>query len=306
MPDHPPICPNCDYDLSGNTASWSSQCPVVGQCPECGIGFEWSYVHNILNQWDSRLDWYAEHATNWKQLFRRTPGTFFCLLTPWKLFRTLNHRRTICLKALLLWTLLSTLLIHLLVSPAGSFAIRYEGGWESGSDSTFGLLHNAGLNAVNSFVFPYAYFNDGMGVYATYPMFKFYEWDFYSALGLIGVGITLSWILLIGVSLKFQPRPDHSAKLIARIAILSLIPVVIHLQVVRLVFGYDMATGKLQENMWLLVFYLVSALIMIYWQQVIWVNAIHKVWNFKPSWPINLLGGFGSVITGIFFAMLVY
>tara|TARA_R110002072_G_scaffold248379_2_gene407401 strand:+ start:65 stop:337 length:273 start_codon:yes stop_codon:yes gene_type:complete len=36
MPDHPPICPNCDYDLTGHISSDTEGMNSIA-CPECGV-----------------------------------------------------------------------------------------------------------------------------------------------------------------------------------------------------------------------------------------------------------------------------
>lgn len=39
-----PTCPRCDYDLSGEVATWKVACPLVGICPECGLKLDWRSV----------------------------------------------------------------------------------------------------------------------------------------------------------------------------------------------------------------------------------------------------------------------
>ena len=42
-PPHPhtPRCPRCGYDLAGVPPTWTTQCPLVGTCSECGGHLDW-------------------------------------------------------------------------------------------------------------------------------------------------------------------------------------------------------------------------------------------------------------------------
>ncbi len=311
MPTHPPICPNCDYDQSGEVATWSTQCPTKGQCSECGHKFEWSEIYEILSQWDSSIDWYAEHARTYRQLLRRTPGTFARLLIPFVFFRDINHRRRIKLWTLARWMLLTTIAVHLLVSiiglpnfndeTFGSITPALEQGlW-------YGPIHEYAIDAIAALVFPYSYFTyyDGYHIFSA-RAYEMYEWTFMSVTALVGVGVTLSWIVLMCCAFLVQGRWDTPRKLLGRTALLSLIPPLIHLQAVRLIFGYDLVTGKTSENQWLVWVYVFSVVVMILWQQLIWTNAVIKVWRIKPSWPINLGGCFGTTIGGFLFVLMFF
>jgi hypothetical protein len=56
----PVACPRCGYDLSGTPASWTSHCPLQGQCTECGLELEWSRVFVL-----SEHDWLFEY--HWRR-----------------------------------------------------------------------------------------------------------------------------------------------------------------------------------------------------------------------------------------------
>ena len=43
---HPVRCPRCGYDLSGITPTWSTSCPLLGVCSECGLESAWGDVLN--------------------------------------------------------------------------------------------------------------------------------------------------------------------------------------------------------------------------------------------------------------------
>ncbi len=57
--EHTRLCPRCDYDLSGQIAAWHSECPLGGQCPECGLAFTW---HEIFHPAFVIAPWSFEHA----------------------------------------------------------------------------------------------------------------------------------------------------------------------------------------------------------------------------------------------------
>ena len=35
-------CPRCGYDLHGDISTWTTSCPLRGQCNECGLEFAWA------------------------------------------------------------------------------------------------------------------------------------------------------------------------------------------------------------------------------------------------------------------------
>ena len=302
MPDHPPICPNCDYDLTGQVATWSTQCPLKGQCPECGIGFEWSYVYKLLAQWDSSVDWYAEHATSLKQYISRTPGTFLRLTMPWLFFKDINHRRTTRLRTLTLWIILLTIMIHIPVSIIGYPKFNDEA---SGSITTaranglwYGHAQEAMLDSFNAILFPYTYLLYDHDRYLFIELYWSGEWEFLSGLSIACGAITLVWIAVTSLSIAVYSNWKYSWRQLARVALLSLVPPLVYLQIVRFIHGYDYVTGKSEANLWLIYLYVASLFIMIVWQHLIWAHAIHKLWRFKPSWPINIIGIAVSTICG--------
>lgn len=66
-----PHCPRCTYDLSGEVARWTDQCPTSGVCPECGLGFPWG---GVLNPTRWHVVGFVEH----------TPGFFRTLMAAWR------------------------------------------------------------------------------------------------------------------------------------------------------------------------------------------------------------------------------
>jgi hypothetical protein len=54
----PPSCPRCDYDLAGEVATWTQQCPLTSRCPECGLDVRWTSVYRAVTP----PPWSVEHA----------------------------------------------------------------------------------------------------------------------------------------------------------------------------------------------------------------------------------------------------
>jgi hypothetical protein len=79
--DHP-VCPRCDYDLSGAA---SRESDAVGVCPECGLCFHWRDVLTTL----ATPSWALEplpHPT-WADLALRAPKVAARALAPWFAWR---------------------------------------------------------------------------------------------------------------------------------------------------------------------------------------------------------------------------
>ena len=107
-----PRCPRCEYDLSGETDTWQSECPTQGQCPECGLTFEWTNIYT-----DNLSPGYVENARRFS--IRRALKTHRRALNPlgfWNWVRIETEVRPKRLAAsLAVWTaawLLAALLIN--------------------------------------------------------------------------------------------------------------------------------------------------------------------------------------------------
>lgn len=81
---HQPICPKCGYDQSGTIATWESQCPIEGICPECGLEFDWA---DVFDPSRVHLSWYVEHAEEKRGMIRRSPMTYWFLLLPHRFWK---------------------------------------------------------------------------------------------------------------------------------------------------------------------------------------------------------------------------
>lgn len=307
-----PVCPGCGYDQSGEIATWKDQCPIGGRCVECGSAFGWREVYQILGEWGSEVDWYSEHAGGVLGLVKRTPGTIARLIYPAVFFRKINHRRAINLKMLVYWLVLVYTLIHLLVSPIGVLAIHaeeYQYLSSEFSEPWWRVIDDPLLDVLNSVLFPYTHLSNSDSGLLINPLFDGFEWKTYSLLAFVGVGVMLSWILLMSVVFFLGSRWDNAWKrqclLLGRISLLSLLPMLVHLEIVRFGFGLYVINGMGYETNWIPWMFVLSALVMILWQQVIWTHAVRRIWEIKRSWLINIGGCFGTFIGGIVFALLI-
>ena len=97
MPSPPPpapSCPRCDYDLAGEIASWTTQCPLASTCPECGDDVDissafaaanhaprWSFEHHRgVRVWLRWLTVLPRPGRLWQGL-QRTPSIRLARLT---------------------------------------------------------------------------------------------------------------------------------------------------------------------------------------------------------------------------------
>jgi hypothetical protein len=102
MKSHPPSCPRCGYDLSGDVASWngadSPQCPCAGRCSECGLEFEWS---DIFDPFRNRVRGFIEHED--RGLYRAAWRTWLLAARPWRFWKLVKIEFEPRVGRMLLW-----------------------------------------------------------------------------------------------------------------------------------------------------------------------------------------------------------
>jgi len=311
--EHHPECPSCGYDLTGQIASWTQQCPLNGVCPECGHAYQWREVFAILNEWGSRVDWYSEHGGDWIELFQRAPGTLWRLMRPGRFFKAINHRRMIRLRMLFWWMLVVTAGLHLCISPVGAAGNAKEGYWSStghGWDAQWTQsTKDTVANTASAVLFPYAtvYHRDD-GFTLRLPFYN-EDWAAYSMAAVIGIGVMIAWATLMTGVLLVQHDESRDWRrqwgLLRRVALLSLVPMLVYVEFVRLGFGIHAATGMTSATDWVPYGFLGVYLLMLFWQQAIWTHAVRSIWNIKRSFLINIGACFSSIIFGIVFLIWV-
>lgn len=121
IPGTPPRrceCPRCGYDLSGEVDTWSTQCPLQGRCPECGLDVDWA---RILNAALNAPPWSFEHADRMNA--RAFFATLARLVLPWRFWRAIDMQRTIRWPRLIAMNALALLLLHLTCATARSLEV---------------------------------------------------------------------------------------------------------------------------------------------------------------------------------------
>jgi hypothetical protein len=308
-----PRCPKCGYDQSGAIATWEAKCPLDGQCPECGYAFSWCRVFAILEEWGSEVRWNVEHAHSLIGMIKRTPGTLAHLVFPSRYFRVMNHRRAVRPLSLLLWLPILMLLTHLAVSPIGYAAHGVEGyaySGRGGHGSVADFIEIQMTELPSAVLFPFKFLTyDANGWSLSPGPFSGYEWADYMKLAWVFIGAPMFWIGLIAFVLltRHVEHKDYRVELLqlARFLLLSLIPVVLYIQYVRLGFGIHAATGMTAATNWVPISYVASALVFLFWQQLLWTHAVRRIWHIRRSFFINIIGSFASVFTGIMFFLYI-
>lgn len=294
----PPCCPRCEYELTGEANRWHEQCPLEGICPECGLALQWRDVYQICNEWGSEVGWYAEHAHSALGMLKRTPGTLLRLIFPHRYFRDMNHRREIRPLRLALWILLASVLVHLIVSPIGYAANKAEGYpfYRNRSQHSFVEIRVDEISAAISFPF------------GLLP-FEGYEWYDYMLPTWAIIGAPIFWIFFLGFVLLVRHEEDkdyrRDMRLLVRMSMLSILPAMMHIQIVRLGFGIHAATGMTHMTDGVPIAFLISIFAMLFWQQLLWTHAVRRYWHIQRSFFINIGGCFGSVIFGVVFMIWV-
>ena len=167
------------------------------------------------------------------------------------------------------------------------------------------------FNSASAIGFPmFAVRQRSNGAIEWYMPFRNYdEWSEFMLIGLVLIGVTLSWSLLMGAVflLRWKDGFDHRHELghFGRLMVLSLLPLPVYIQIVRFGFGLYISTGMTSSTDWVPWMNLISLLVLVFWQQVLWTHSVRTIWEIKRSWVINIGGCFGSFIGGLFFTYWV-
>ncbi len=163
-------CPRCDYDLCGQIAAWQTECPLAGQCPECGLTFAWTDLFNV----EPPPRWSYEHAKGsfpahiWS-LVRSVARVAF----PRRLWSTLKLSFPIVPSRLVQLAVAGTLLVHVLLASLAAAAICAEWWFKYYSSvlwiqySIFGGMNSDVTTTLTNnwlnIAFPYATVSRGLG-----------------------------------------------------------------------------------------------------------------------------------------------
>ena len=112
-------CPRCDYDLSGEVATWdrAGACPLEGTCPECGGALHWK---NVLRPEDGRLIGFVEDARGVRRRFTWALRTLWWALWPWKFWTKVGDRERVSPVGWVWWVLVVIWLPRMVAGVGGT------------------------------------------------------------------------------------------------------------------------------------------------------------------------------------------
>ncbi|MGV6814188.1 MAG: hypothetical protein ACWA5W_04155 [Phycisphaerales bacterium] len=300
-PASTPICPKCGYDQSGEIATWEDQCPLVGQCPECGLEFEWA---NVMDPSRVDLPWYVEHAKRLFGVVRRTPATIKKLIFPNIFWREIGVDTRIRFSYLAIWLFLMFAFFHVLAAvPVGMGGWRNQGNGVGGFGIR-GYIDRHGLRCVpeemfNAIALPFAHF-DYSGVW---HQFAWGDFGMEMLIGLfvftgVFVGLTSSWlVVLLALPVSRSMIQLRTAHLIRSWMVTSVV-LILNVELFRAVSGIVVwLNGAWVVRYWAFSF-LGFVIFSVVWIQWFWVAALKVGWGIRPVWLIGTLGVIASLLAG--------
>lgn len=299
-----PICPKCGYDQSGEIATWESQCPMEGRCPECGLEFEWADVMD-----PSRVDlgWYVEHAKTKRGMLRRTPGTIKKLIFPNVYWRAVGVHTRIELRVLIWWLVILFAMLHTLaIVPVGGGnwweRTRYSA-WPNGSsfEQYFQDYGFAGLlyelhNAIGA---PFVRINYDLS-FMSYEFGGYFNLKIREAVGFPFV--FMSFVTVWAVIMLAVPTTRRLAKIrkehVLRVWLMSLIPAIVVFESFRVAVSTFWWLDVYIDTMYLAISFMAMLGLSLIWLMWFWIAAIRIGWAVRPSWLLIVLATIASLIGG--------
>jgi hypothetical protein len=315
---HQPICPKCGYDQSGAIATWESQCPVDGTCPECGLGFAWADVFDPSRVF---LSWYFEHTSKKRHATRRIPATLMHLILPNRFWKKLSVQSPVYPKRLWGWVGISVLALYLLAAMLSIglnayITFRYN---QFATDAlNQGLIQPSFAAQYKTDMSQLSYWSELVLDQALMPLKDFVSGnDSASQIALILAGMILLWTLVLSVIPVTRRRAKLRMAHVQRSITLSFLMVII-------VFMLTVITGAINEVLryaghtvagswgntyslaqtrfvqsdyyarWVVTVLFVATLIWIQW---FWIAAIRRGWQIR-SFMLPILGLIASLLAG--------
>ena len=309
---HKPICPKCGYDQSGAIATWESQCPMWGVCPECGLEFAWVEVFQPMF---NDLRWYTEHARSVWSLLWRTPKTLMRLILPPLFWRELDVKKRLSIPMLTTWCVLVCFITHLIVAVPVGLEHWQERNWTSMTPRQYIEVH--GLSGALSIAF------NGVAqpLYEAFPNERGYartidvairpdRWDadYFMDIFFRPIGFQLGFIALWLVVLLAIPRTRRMTKLrgahIARTALLSATAMVLTFELYR----FNIALHGLGGSRTGVTYFMYNKIVplLIVWQIVFWACAIAIGWRIRPWRLLVVLGTLAALLGGATLRVYVF
>ncbi len=308
-----PICPKCGYDQSGEIATWKTQCPVQGRCPECGLEFAWA---NVLDPDRVELPWYVEHAKTKRELLGRTIPTLWYLLFPNRYWRRLGMEAPRSLKRYVLWIALVMLGLHLLSSLAllgGIYGVTLHNNalyrmWLPAQTPQMQARFRANIVDIGTL----DYWLSALSESVLYPGMarSLYADGVSSAGGMIALTcmcISVMWFVLFCMFPTTRARTKLRMVHVARAMVVAgLFPFIIfelaRIAEAAIYAGEYWAPLGNAEHILAPVFVTVSILVFI-WVQWFWISAVWIGWKVKARWfemvLVTMASCFGVVLSAV-------
>jgi len=298
-----PCCPRCGYDQSGPVATWTVECPLSGQCVECGHCFAWADLFDPMRQ---DLPWHVEHAASLVAVAVRTPGTAWRMVWPPVFWRRAGVHTRVSVRRLVEAVILGAVLSSLLAVLPLAFVWglgRTRVGWATLSVGNYFDTFDLGdltRDVSSALLLPYAFVDPvfgplGISWHSGEQVLRDHAWWGLS----IGTGLT--WMLVMGV----LPVTRRLARLrlahLMRAWIAGLIPLALLWGLWR--FGLTVDYVVRPRFPVLPIAPLITVLAMI-WTLVWWGAAVRAGWGVR-SITLIVLVSFAAILGGFHMASLI-
>ena len=308
-----PICPKCGYDQSGEIATWKTQCPVQGRCPECGLEFAWA---NVMDPNRVELPWYVEHAKTKRELLGRTIPTLWYLLFPNRYWRRLGMEAPRSLKRYVLWIALMMLGLHIVSSVALLTSIHgltlYNNAiytkWMVGQTPQMQARYQAGIVDVSEL----DYWSVALSESILYPAVvrSVYVGEISAAVGMFAavcMGISAMWFVLFCMFPTTRARTKlRMVHVVRAMVVAGLLPFVVF-ELARVaeaaIYAGEYWAPLSNAQMLLESIFIFIVVWMFIWVQWFWISAVWIGWKVKARWfemiLVTMASFFGVVLSAV-------
>lgn len=299
-PQSTPICPKCAYDQSGEIATWSTQCPTQGTCPECGIDLIWA---DIFDPSRVSLDWYTEHASTKRAMLRRTTPTLWKLLIPNHYWREVGVHTQICFWPLTRWLVLLAIFIHTLaIVPVAMGELQFNLWANSAtlsqyyqSSGVMGIIYEL----VNAIMVPIIYIQQDFNTVSFGGGGNINQ----SPIATIGLTVLFlclntAWAMIMLVVPVTRRRAQLRKAHVYRAWWVSCVCVVFNFEFTRIVSGLVGWANGGSLLLWLPYAFVALFIASVIWVQWFWIAAIKVGWSVQQWKLLSVLGSITSLLSG--------
>lgn len=315
-----PICPKCGYDQSGEIATWESQCPVHGVCPECGLAFAWA---DVLDPARVDVPWYVEHARSRRSIFKRSLPTLWFLIIPNRFWKRVTLMGQIRIARLVVFLLILLATTHTISSVGMGASIYEEARAQNLRLTRYAKARPAQAAYFNQLKTAFddpAYWSDLAVVSITHPYRGWLDDEYADTAEMFMIAASSSvalWVLILSV----VPTTRRMAKMrflhVVRALLLSPVGLIMLLALGRLSDAIEQLSqlsiyspqlnDAFDRLSWIMpdVLWVFGAAYLV-WIQWLWIAAIRIGWQIRPSWLLIMLGLIASILGGALGITLVW